>query len=105
MPMSTAGLIVFSVVLAAAESDRENTMIRPTVMLVRYAPTRYPPISRTGRSSSNITVVAATSVGFSEAVSESRMTSDMGDRGDHRRRAASGAHPNRVMTAGAGAVA
>ncbi len=39
-PMSTAGLIVFSVVLLALELVSEKTITSPSVMLVRYAPSR-----------------------------------------------------------------
>ena len=39
-PMSTAGLIVFSVVVLALEFDSENTITSPSVMLVIYAPSR-----------------------------------------------------------------
>ena len=38
--MSTAGLIVFSVVLLVLEFDNENTITSPSVMLVTYAPSR-----------------------------------------------------------------
>jgi hypothetical protein len=36
--MSTAGLIVFSVVLLALDPLSEKTMISPSVMLVMYTP-------------------------------------------------------------------
>ena len=39
-PMSTAGLIVCSVVFFTLEFDSENTITRPSVMLVMYAPSR-----------------------------------------------------------------
>ena len=36
--ISTAGLKVFSVVFVAPELESENTITKPSVMLVRYAP-------------------------------------------------------------------
>src|SRR2546421_12382622 len=72
--MSTAGLSVFWVVLVALELDSAKTITRPSVMLVMYAPSRYPSISFVGLSSSSITVVAAISVGFNDAVSDRRVT-------------------------------
>jgi hypothetical protein len=38
--MSTAGLRVFSVVFVVLEFDAENTITSPSVMLVKYAPSR-----------------------------------------------------------------
>ena len=58
-PMSTAGLSVFSVVLVVLESDSEKTITSPSVMLVTYAPSRYPSISFDGLGSRSIRVVAA----------------------------------------------
>ena len=72
--MSTAGLTVFWVVLLALEFDSENTITSPSVMLVISAPSKYPSISLVGLGSSSITVVAATNVGFNEAVSDRRIT-------------------------------
>ena len=69
---SAAGLIVCLVVFVVLEFDRENTITSPSVTLVIYAPSRYPSINLAGLSSSSITVVAATSVGVSEAVSDKR---------------------------------
>src|SRR3954451_16202558 len=73
--MSTAGLSVFCVVFVALEFDSEKTITSPSAMLVMYAPSRYPSMSFFGPGSRSITVVAATSVGFSDAVRERRITS------------------------------
>ena len=65
---------MFWVALVALESDSENTITTPSVMLVIRAPSKYPSISFDGLGSSSITVVAATNVGFNEAVSDRRIT-------------------------------
>ena len=72
--MSTSGFTVCWTDLVTSEPFSVKTMMRPTVTLIRKAPARYPAISLDGLSSSSIMVVAASSVGFNDAVSARRAT-------------------------------
>ena len=63
-----------SLLVAADEQPRANTMTSPSVMLFNSAPTRYPSSMRSGLGSTSITVTAASSVGLNAAVSEKTKT-------------------------------
>jgi hypothetical protein len=67
--MSTSGLTVCWTERVALELPSVKTMTRPIVTLVKNAPARYPAISLAGRSRKSIMVVAASRVGFNDAVS------------------------------------
>ena len=73
--MSSTGLTVCLEVLSVLDPCSENTITRPSVMLVVYAPSRYPAISRLGFGSSSITVTAASSDGLNIASRDSRKMS------------------------------
>ena len=73
--MSSSGLIVCLAVLVALELDSVNTITRPSVMLVVYAPSRYPIISGLGFGSNSITVTAASSDGLNIENSDSKKMS------------------------------
>src|SRR5437879_2525550 len=75
MTMSSTGLTVCLEVLSVLDPLSENTITSPSVMLVVYAPSRYPTISRFGFGSNSMTVTAASSDGLNIASSASRKMS------------------------------
>jgi hypothetical protein len=64
--------------LVVLEFDSVKTLTSPNVMLVMAVPSTQPIVSFAGRSSRSITVAAATSVGFNEALTDRRITCPIG---------------------------
>ena len=58
------GWTVFFAACSIPEPSNAKTITSPSATPVSIEPTQYPSIDRWGRGSSNITVVAASSVGF-----------------------------------------